>query len=120
MNKSIKNDILFYAKEKFGAQPEYLWRNSPTDAVLRHTDNAKWYAVIMDIPRERLGLSGNEKVDILNVKCEPLMVGALLANNGYFPAYHMNKEHWITILLDGTVAKNEIYKLLDISFELTK
>lgn len=66
--KSLRKNILDYANKKFGNIPEYLWFRFPQFAVLRHTDNGKWYAIIMDVPREKLGLAGSEKVDILNVK----------------------------------------------------
>ena len=44
----------------------------------------------------------------------------LIDNKRYFPAYHMNKKYWCTICLDGTVELEEIYKLIDISYELAK
>lgn len=119
MKQSIRNDILTYVEEHFGTKPEYLWISTPNAAVLRHTDNAKWYGLIMDIPYSRLGVSNDAIVDVLNVKCDPLMVGALLMNDGYYPAYHMNKEHWISILLDGSVSIDDIYRLINESFELT-
>ena len=47
------------------------------------------------------------------------LIGSLRLKEGFFPAYHMNKEKWITIFLDGTVPKNEICDLLDLSYDLT-
>ena len=73
----------------------------------------------MRVQKNKVGLSGEEFVDILNVKCEPEMVATLISQKGLAPAYHMNKTHWITIILDGTVPDNEIYSLLDISYGLT-
>ncbi len=113
-------DIFKYAKETFDTEPEYLWKKFPKYAVLRYKSNSKWYAVIMDIPKQKLGLSGEEKVDILVVKCDPIMIGSLLQNKGYLPAYHMNKDRWITILLNGLVPKDEIFNLLTLSFDLIK
>lgn len=119
MKKSIKNDILKYVRENYADEPDYPWSKDNESAVLRHKNNLKWYALITTIPKLRLGQNVGD-VDIINLKCEPLMIGGLLSNDGYFPAYHMNKEHWITVLLDGSVPHNEIYNLIDISFELTK
>ena len=59
------------------------------------------------------------EVDIINVKCPPEIIGDLRLNEEYFKAYHMNKEHWLTIILDGTVSMKEIKNLIDISYELT-
>ena len=36
------------------------------------------------------------------------------------PAYHMNKEHWNTVRLDGDVPEEELRAMLDHSWELTK
>lgn len=47
------------------------------------------------------------------------MLGSLLEEKGFYPAYHMNKEHWITIFLDGSVDDEKILSLIDISYDLT-
>ncbi|MEE0775671.1 MAG: MmcQ/YjbR family DNA-binding protein [Bacillota bacterium] len=115
-----RNDIFQYAKESFGTIPEFLWRKSPNYAVLRHSNNSKWYAVIMDVPGQRLGLTDSEKKDILNVKCPPMLIDAFLNREGFLPAYHMNKRNWLSILLDGTVPNKEILDLLSLSFDMTE
>lgn len=121
MNLEIikREEILEFAKDNFGTSPEYLWEKFPGYAVLRHKENSKWYGIIMKVTKSALGMRGKEEVDILDVKCEPLMVGSLLKNKGYLPAYHMNKEHWITILLDGSFSRDEVFDLLSLSFHLT-
>ena len=116
---TTRADIFHYAKEKYGSFPEYPWEKSPNHAVLRHSDNRKWYALVLDIPKSKLGFNSEKIVDILNIKSDTMLIGSLLENGGFFPAYHMNKEKWITILLDGTVPKEEIFNLIDLSFELT-
>ena len=73
----------------------------------------------MNIPQRHLGLEGEEYIDILDVKCDPILIGSLLSNKGYFPGYHMNKANWITLLLDGSVLKGDIFNLIDLSYELT-
>ena len=55
---ATRAEILRAAAETFGTQPEYLWQDTPSDAVLRHTDGRRWYAVLMTVPRARLGLPG--------------------------------------------------------------
>ncbi len=114
-----RQEIFKYAKEKFGTNPEYLWSKSPKNAVLRNKENSKWYAIVMNIPQKRLGLKVEGYIDILDVKCDPILIGSLLNNNGYLPGYHMNKTNWITLLLDGSVPKDDVFNLIALSYELT-
>ncbi len=90
-NKSYRNDILKYTLEKYETIPDYPWKFFPGYAVLRHKDNKKWYGIIMDVPKEKLGLSGQKAVDVLEIKCDPVMIGSLLTKGEFLPAYHMNR-----------------------------
>ncbi len=99
--------------------PDYPWIKYPDYAVFRHESNKKWFALLASVPKNKIGLSGNESIDIVNVKCDPIMIGSLLTSDGFFPAYHMNKTNWITIALDDSVPDDTIKMLLQISFELT-
>ena len=112
-----KQRITQYILDRFSAGEEHLWAQYPNYSVFRHPASKKWFAIIMDISRSKLGLDGDEAVDILDIKCSPLMVGSLLRERGFLPAYHMNKESWITILLDGTVPDEKIYPLLELSYD---
>lgn len=114
-----RQDIFDYVKKKYGTEPEFLWERYPSYAVLRYQDNGKWYGILMDVPKNKLGLSGTEAVDILDVKCEPAMIDLLRQSPGFLPGYHMNKNHWVSILLDGTVSEDKILDLLDMSFSST-
>lgn len=114
----MKREELFdYVKERYGTRPEYLWKFDSQSAVLRHK-NGKWYAVLMSIETSKLGLEDERTIDIINVKCEPDIAAVLTQTSGFFLGYHMNKRHWITILLDGTVTKEQILDFLDRSYEL--
>lgn len=73
----------------------------------------------MDIPKEKLGLHGGELIDVVNLKCDPVMIGLLLDKPGFFPAYHMSRNHWITVALDGSVPDDETKTLLDRSYQAT-
>ncbi len=117
--KADRKFIFEYAKENYGTDPEYMWESTPDAGVLRHVHNRKWYGLVMSVSRKTLGLDGDGCTDILNVKCEPELLGSFLMKKGYLPAYHMNKSHWITILLDGTVSADEAVMLLERSFDLT-
>ena len=78
-----REEIYEYVKKQYGTVPEYLWKESPESAVLRHK-NGKWYAVLMQVEKSRLGLEGDTKVDILDVKCDADMVGLLTQTYGFF------------------------------------
>ena len=115
---NIIDEIFKYAKENFGSEPEYLWQKDPNSAVLRNNSNSKWYAIIMNISKRTLGLKDDKNTDILNVKCDPIMIGSLVDNKRYFRAYHMNKEHWITLILNGEIPLQEIFSMINLSFEI--
>ena len=112
-----REEIFEYVKNQYGTVPEYLWETSPKSAVLRHK-NGKWYAVLMQVEKSRLGLEEESMVDIINVKCEPDMVGLLTQTYGFLLGYHMNKKYWITMLLDGRVSEAKILDFLDLSYDL--
>ncbi len=112
-----RRQVFEYVKIKYGTEPDYPWLDD--NAVLRHGDNKKWYGLVMKVWRGKLGLSGDGAADVINVKCDPAMGSFLRQKNGFHPAYHMNKEKWLTIRLDGSVADEEIKNLIDLSYEMT-
>ena len=73
----------------------------------------------MKIRRSAIVNGGEGEVYILDVKCEEGFKDLLISSRaGYYPAYHMNKSHWITVLLDGTVPEQELYAAIDESYVL--
>ena len=76
--------------------------------------------MVVEVNAKKLGLQEDKTVDVLNIKCDPMMIGSLRMKEGFFPAYHMNKENWISILLDSTVSADEIKPLLELSYQLTR
>lgn len=114
-----RDEITKFIKEQYGDNPEYLWAKTPECAVFRHQTNQKWYAVFMAVPYNKLGEKSNKTVDILNLKCDHITIGSLLNEKGFYHAYHMNKTHWITVVLDKSIDMQKIKALIDISYELT-
>ena len=114
------NEIINYIKNKYGDELEFLWEKSPKNAVIRRKSSNKWYVVILTISKRKFNLDSDELVEVINLHNNPEEIEKLKDNKKYFPAYHMNKKHWCTICLDGTVELKEIYKLIDISYELAK
>ncbi len=113
-----KDELIKYVSEEYDISPEYLWESTPDAFVFRRKNNRKWFAVAMEISKNKLGLDSGEKVYILDVKCDPLMLGSYLEQEGFFRAYHMNKEKWLTVLLDGSVNREDIISVLALSYEL--
>ncbi len=104
---------------EYSAEPDYPFPLDEVSCVFRHDGSRKWFAIVMRVPYRTLGIVRDGSADILNVKCDPLLVGSLRGRPGFCPAYHMNKDKWITVLLDGSAARDEIMSLLAMSFALT-
>lgn len=115
-----REDLLKYALDTYGTEPEYPWMDEPSFAVLRHSLGGKWYGLVMTLPKRTLGLDGAGTVDVLNLKLDPALVYILRGQEGYLPAWHMNKTHWLTVRLDGSVPRERVTDLLGQSFDLTK
>lgn len=117
---SLRDDVFAYVKKKYKAEPEYLWRSYPDYAVFRHAENRKWFGIVMNVAESVLNINGGGRADILNVKVDdPILLDLLLRQPGYFPGWHMNRRNWISILLDGTVAFEEICGMIDAGFLAT-
>lgn len=114
-----RDEILGYVKEKYDVDPEYPWARTPRYAILRHNSNNKWFCAIINITKNKLGLDGYDEIDVLNLKCSPKLVSLMLQEPGILPAWHMNKEHWITVLLDESIPKQGVCRLIDISYDIT-
>ena len=115
----MRDEIEKYINERYDILQEYPWKDCPNYTTFKHKTNKKWFAIIMDVPFEKLKINKEGIVNIINLKNFPEMIGSLRKEEGILPAYHMNKEHWITVLLDGVVSKEKICELIDISFGLT-
>lgn len=114
-----KEDLIDYVAESYGAQPEYLWKDYPEAFVFRHKENRKWFGVVMDVERAKLGLHGVGKVFLIDVKTGPILGGSYLGQPGIIKAWHMNKNHWLGILLDGSAPDESLKQLLDVSYSMT-
>ena len=115
-----KEELFAYIEREYGVTPDYPWLDSPEGAVFRHADNRKWFALSMPIPRRYAYPGQDGEVDAVNLKCDPVLSGMLRGEPGVFPAWHMSKVHWITVLLDGSADEDRLRFLLNQSFELTK
>ena len=110
--------IIHYVRDAYGDEMEYLWQRFPDNAVLRRRDNAKWYAALLTVQKKKLGLNGEGSIEILDLRMKPEDIEMLVDGKRYLPGYHMNKRHWYTICLDGSVPIAEIFRRIDASYAL--
>ena len=138
-----ESELSEYVAETYGVQPKYLWAKFPGAFVFRHRENRKWFCVGMEVERAKLGLSvkgsaaANDEADrrdpassasgtpsgkvlLIDVKTGPIVGGSYLGQPGIVKAWHMNKNHWLGILLEGSASEQTVKELLDVSFCMTR
>ena len=116
-SKDLKDDYIAWIKTQFGAEPDFPWPDTPDYCVFR-CPNKKWFALIMKIKYRQIGLSGNEEVWVVNMKAEQDAIPTLIDRKSIFPAWHMNKKHWITVLLTAATDFEKLCELTQKSYEL--
>ena len=114
----LTKELLSVAKERYREDCEYLWERYPDCGVLRRADNRKWYAVIMTVAGNKVGLSTDNLVEIVDLRATQEVVHSLVEKRGFAAAWHMNKKSWITLLLDGSVEMSTVVDMLDNSRNL--
>ncbi|OOF55602.1 MmcQ/YjbR family DNA-binding protein [Rodentibacter myodis] len=105
-------------EQRYSTQAEYLWAKFPDYAVFRHQNNRKWFAILMPLESTKLGIKEEGKITIITLKAKLEEIGSLRMMEGVYPAYHMNKEHWLSLNL-SEIDHNLLFELLDESFTLT-
>lgn len=117
INQNIKKKLLDYVLKKYGTKPISPWEDYPTYITL-NAENKKWYGLIMNIPYKLIADNKEGNVEVINIKLEPDKIESLIDYSNFFPAYHMNKKYWITILLNSDIAFEQITDLIDESYNL--
>ncbi len=112
--------LIAYVREKYGDELEFLWDKFPDNAVWRRKDNKKWYGALLSVSRRKLGIPSDEIVEIIDLRAAPEEIENIIDNTRFFPGWHMNKKHWYTIILDGTVSVDEICRRVDESYLMAK
>lgn len=109
----IVNEII----KKYNVSPEFLWDKYPSYGIFRSKTSNKWFAAILNVDKSKVINNESGEIEIINVKVDDL-VNDYLKEKGIFPAYHMSKKSWITIILDDTCKDEKIMELIDISYEI--
>lgn len=116
------NLIIKYIEQKYGDKPEFLWEKFSDSCIFRRNDKkGKWYAVLLTVAKHKIGLTGEELIEIIDLKAKPETIEKIVDNKKYFPGYHMNKKHWYTICLEGIdelVDFDQITKRIDESYNI--
>ena len=113
-------EIIRYVREKHGDELEFLWERFSDNSIWRNKKSGKWYGLLMVISKRKLGLDSDEKVEVMDlrfVKNEAREFAA--GSENVYPGYHMNKNNWITIILDGSMETERIIALLDQSYRIS-
>lgn len=141
-SKDLKDDYIAWVKNQFGAEPDFPWPDTPDYCVFR-CPNEKWFALVMRIKYKQLGqsgqakncsrnffnafqsitgcqqpFSGDENVWVVNMKADQTEIPNLIDHKSIFPAWHMNKNHWITVLLTAVADFEKLCELTQKSYEL--
>ena len=114
----LKDDYIAWIKSKFGAEPDYPWPDDAPYSFVFRCPNEKWFALVMRIKYRQLGLTGDENVWVVNMKADQDDIPNLIDHKSIFPAWHMNKKHWITILLTAVTDFNKLCEQTEKSYEL--
>ncbi len=116
----LTRQVIQYVKDKYGDDLEFLWEKLPKAAIWRRKDNQKWYATLLIIAKNKLGLEGTEAVEVIGLRAQPQEIETLVDHKRYFRGYHMNKKHWLTMCLDDSLPLVEICERIDESYRLAK
>ena len=112
--------VMDYIERKYADRPEFLWPRLPDNAVFRRSDTKKWYAALLTVSEKKLGMESDGKAEILYLRMKEDLIAEVIDNKAYFPGYHMNKRHWITICLNGSLPYDEVFLRIDESYELAE
>ena len=117
----ISSEIIDYCNDKYGENHVNPFKKHP-DILAYVNEKNKWYALMSNVEYNKLNKTSNiiTKVKILNVKYPTDNISDIIDNQNIFPAYHMNKKHWISIVLDKNIKLETIKELIDISYSLVK
>lgn len=110
--------LIEYVRQTYGDELEFLWPKFPENAIFRRKDTQKWYGAILTLPKRKLGLDSDDTIEILDLRIRPEEIERTVDNKTYFPGYHMNKKHWYTIFLDGSVPMEELCRRIGESYRL--
>ena len=112
-------EIINYINNKYHDNIEYLWESTPDSGIFRNKKNKKWYAAILSVKEDRVGGKTDKVIMVIDLMYNKGETFDVVDNKSIYPGYHMNKNSWITIKLDGSCDNEFIYKYIDLSYDLS-
>jgi len=103
----------------YGDVPSFPWDKFDGYGIFRNPNNQKWYAAVMNIDKSKLDKKLSGEIEVVNIKLNEDKIQHLLPQNGFYPAYHMNKKSWITIVLDDSIKDEVLFALVEESHAFT-
>ncbi len=113
-------DVISHVFECYGDRLEFLWETSPDCAIFRRKDTGKWYGVIMKVPLTKFGIDDDTPSEIMNLHVSTDEIDRIVDGKHIFYGFHMNKRHWISVLLDGVTDFDHLKRLISDSYLLAK
>lgn len=113
-------ELISYVRDTYGDELEFLWEKFDDNSIWRRKDTKKWYAALLTVQKSKLGIKSDEIAEVIDLRIQPGELDKLVDNKLYFRGYHMNKRHWLTIILNGSVPLREICRRIDESYALAK
>ena len=115
-----RTELETYINTRYCILPDHPFPGDSVTAVFRHPDNRKWFAIAMRISKDKLGIREDGMIDVVNLKCDPDVLLSFRGQSGIYPAYHMNRNHWLTAVLDSRVEESTMAFLIGVSYDLTR
>lgn len=110
--------VIRFVRETYGDELEFLWERFPDNAIWRRKDNEKWYGLILTVSGRKLGLDTDEIQEILVLRMDKARREEILTRPHHLPAWHMNKNSWYTLVLDGSVPDSLLFAAIRESYAL--
>lgn len=120
ISHDLTEKYIDFIERKFSCKKEYPWakKSYDTDSCVFRGKNDKWFALVMKISYRNIGIESDENVSAVNLKADSEIIGKITDGISVFPAYHMNKKHWITVLLTDVTDFEKLLELTEKSYEL--
>lgn len=113
-------ELLQYVKQKYDVTEEYMWKDTPNNAIIRVKNSKKWFCAILTLEYRKLGIDKDGLCEIIDLKQTTENIEKMVDNKNFFHGFHMNKKHWYTIVLDGRLPTEKIFECVDNSYNLIK